>query len=54
MARISETAAATGLKTKRSRVRRLRALWYVARPDRTEVLGTIGIAAIVLAFVVLL
>jgi len=54
MARISETAAATGLKTKRSRVRRLRALWYVARPDRTEVLGLAGIVVIVLGLVVLL
>lgn len=41
------------VKTRRSRIRRLRALWYIARPDRTELLGLAGIVVIVLGIAVL-
>jgi len=41
------------MKTNRSKLRRLRALWYVARPDRTELLGLAGIIVIVLGIAVL-
>jgi len=41
------------VKTRRSFSRRLRALWYIARPDRTELLGTLGVIVIVLGIAVL-
>jgi len=41
------------VRTRRSRFRRLRALWYIARPDRTELLGLAGIIVIVLGIAVL-
>lgn len=41
------------VKTRKSRFRRLRALWYIARPDRTELLGLAGIVVIVLGIAVL-
>lgn len=41
------------VKTRKTRFRRMRALWYIARPDRTELLGLAGIIAIVLGIAVL-
>jgi len=41
------------MKTHKSIVRRLKALWYIARPDRTELLGLAGIIVIVLGIAVL-
>ena len=41
------------MKTSKSIIRRMRALWYIARPDRTELLGLVGIIVIVLGIAVL-
>ena len=41
------------MKTRKTRFRRMRALWYIARPDRTELLGTLGIIVIILGIAVL-
>ena len=42
------------MKTHKSILRRLKALWYIARPDRTELLGLAGIVVICLGVTFLL